>query len=375
MPYGVNEKVFLITNDNMKVNEITFLLVVIAFLVSCTVNNNTVDELFIKGQMVNINENEGKDITCVFGNRAYARDRKANVYSGELSVEKLMRYDRLFESGHGHNEFGMVALSQGYDGSLYILDRPFAGMKLLSLTKIKHVDEISCVKNQTEWERYDLDKLPSFFTCGDTFEVLSDSTILVTGTPADDLKHVLSIVDFKNQTVTPLNYWPDDDIPDKSINDKLIVYTEYTGIEGNGKGRFLYWNNSGLLAFIFTIDGKKMNILKNIYNEHLPIPDVDKTPSTERVFCCSNSDRIYLLYLNCNEKGEKIEKFDMKDPFPMGNIVEVYNWNGEKLNVIHLDRFGRNIYISGEGKTLYLYTSYMNDENQYMYSYDLSSLK
>lgn len=359
----------------MKVNEITFLLVVIAFLVSCTVNNNTVDELFIKGQMVNINENEGKDITWVFGNRAYARDRKANVYSGELSVEKLMRYDRLFESGHGHNEFGMVALSQGYDGSLYILDRPFAGMKLLSLTKIKHVDEISCVKNQTEWERYDLDKLPSFFTCGDTFEVLSDSTILVTGTPADDLKHVLSIVDFKNQTVTPLNYWPDDDIPDKSINDKLIVYTEYTGIEGNGKGRFLYWNNSGLLAFIFTIDGKKMNILKNIYNEHLPIPDVDKTPSTERVFCCSNSDRIYLLYLNCNEKGEKIEKFDIKDPFPMGNIVEVYNWNGEKLNVIHLDRFGRNIYISGEGKTLYLYTSYMNDENQYMYSYDLSSLK
>ena len=66
----------------------------------------------------------------------------------------------------------------------------------------------------------------------------------------------------------------------------------------------------------------------------------------------------------------------MKDPFPMGNIVEVYDWNGVKRQIIDLDKYGRMIMLSKDSKTLYLYSDYMIDRNDtYIYSYDLSFLK
>ena len=66
----------------------------------------------------------------------------------------------------------------------------------------------------------------------------------------------------------------------------------------------------------------------------------------------------------------------MKDPFPWGNTVEVYDWDGVKQHIIHLDKLGQEIMISNDGKTLYLYSDYMQDgSDSYIYSYDLSSLK
>ena len=348
----------------------------IASLFSCSDKKIAVDEVSIEGQMVNIEDNEGKDVVWLLKDKIYARDYKFNIYSGELTKTQWKKSEMTFVSGHGHNEFGVLALSQGNDGILYVLDRPIKGDKLLSLTKVPHTDSITAIKDWTKWEKYDLSRLPSFYFMGDNFEVLSDSTILVTGAPADDLKHVLSIVDFKNQTVTPLDYWPDDDTPDNSNFDKLNVYASGTGIKGNGKGKFLYWNNSGKLAFLFTVDGARMNILSYLYNERLPIPDVDKTPSTERICGCSNNDRIYLLYKDSNSKGEKMEKFSMKDPYPMGNTVEVYDWDGVKQQVIHLDKFGKSIMLSEDSKTLFLYSEWMADGSEpYIYSYDLNTLK
>lgn len=114
-----------------------------------------------------------------------------------------------------------------------------------------------------------------------------------------------------------------------------------------------------------------------MYNEeHLPLPTSGEAPLIERICGCSNNDRIYLLYKDSNCKGEKKEKWDMKDPFPMGNTVEVYDWDGVKQQVIHLDKFGQSIKLSEDGKTLYLYSGWMsNGSDSYIYSYDLSSLK
>ena len=211
-----------------------------------------------------------------------------------------------------------------------------------------------------------------FWLCGDQFVILSDSTILTIGTPKDDIHHIFSVVNFKNQTFTPLDYWPNDSTPEVLDEEKLIVYTQGSGINGNGKDRFLYWDDSGKFAFIFTIDGTKMNILNHIYSDRLPIA---KTPPLERIHCCADNDRIYLLYKHSNSKGEIMEEFDMKDPFPWGNTVEVYDWDGVKQRVIHLDRLGQEIMLSKDSKTLYLYSGYPQDgSDPYIYSYDLSSL-
>ena len=359
----------------MKTKYFIISLIAIISLFSCSDKNSMVTEVSLEGQLVKMDINEDKWPMWLLGDNIYAKDHGFNLWRGKLKTTEWQKADTVFVCGHGHNEFGYMILSQDNYGALYVLDLPIDGDILVSLTKIQKPDNIDTVKDPTNWEKYNLRQLPSFMQIGDTFVVLSDSTILVTGAPANDMHHVLAVINFKNQTVTPLDYWPDDDTPENLTEQKWYTYTSGSGIKSNGKDRFLYWDDSGKHAFIFTIDGPKTNILNYIYSDRLPIPGIAKTPPLERIHCCADNDRIYLLYMNSNSKGEKMEKFDRKDPFPMGNTVEVYDWDGVKQQVIHLDKFGRVIMLSKDSKTLYLYSEDMNDESDpYIYSYDLSTL-
>ena len=341
----------------MKKKSILFLcLIGLASFMSCSDKSSAEFEVSLEGQLVKTDANK--------------------VYSGKLTRTEWQKAEKVLVHGHGQNEFGDMVLSQDDDGALYVIDHPFeddmASFLLTSLTKIKQTENSTAIKDPNNWERYDLSKMP-FWLCGDQFVILSDSTILTIGTPKDDIHHIFSVVNFKNQTFTPLDYWPNDSTPEVLDEEKLIVYTQGSGINGNGKDRFLYWDDSGKFAFIFTIDGTKMNILNHIYSDRLPIA---KTPPLERIHCCADNDRIYLLYKHSNSKGEIMEKLDMKDPFPWGNTVEVYDWDGIKQRVIHLDRLGQEIMLSKDSKTLYLYSAFIDDETEpYIYSYDLSFLK
>lgn len=360
----------------MKIKKIFLSLIIISPLISCSDKNAELNVVPLDGQIVKIDSvNMAMRPMWLLGDKLYGKDN-FNLVSGKLTKTEWQKAEKILEAGHGHNEFGMVALSQDKDGTIYVLDRPFQGQKLLSLTKIQNSDSIAAIKDQTKWEKYDLGKLPPFFQCADNFEVLSDSTILVTGAPIKDLSHLFSIINFKKQTVIPLDYWPDDGTPETQVNEKFVVYTSGCDVEGNGKGRFLYWDDSGKVAFIFTIDGTKVNILNQIYSDPLPTPSSGKTPLTERICCCSDNERIYLLYKDSNSNGEKLEKFDKTDPFPMGNTIEIYDWDGVKQQIIQLDKYGKVIMLSEDSKTLYLYSEYMNDgSDPYIYSYDLSSIK
>ena len=360
----------------MKIKKKILLTIAVVSLYSCSDKYGTINEIFLNGQKVKTDINEGKMPIWMFSDRIYARDTAYNICSGILTKTKWHKAEKILSSGHGHNEFGMIALAQDNMETLYVLDRPWEGSILLSLTKILHTDKSEKVKDPQYWEKYELRKLPPFVQFSDNFEVLSDSTIIVPGAPSNDMNHLFSIINFKNQTLVPLDYWPDNDTPYDQRNEKLLVYTEGCDIKSNGKGRFLYWDNSGRVASIFSIDKTDINVVSHIYNDVLPTPSSGKTPLTERVYCCSDSSNIYLLYKDSNCKGEKLEKFDKTDPFPMGNTIEIYDWDGVKRQIIRLDKYGRVIMLSKDSKTLYLYSEYMNDgSDPYIYSYDLSSIK
>lgn len=343
----------------------------VTLLCSCSKHNNVTNEESLKGNIVTPNsKNEGKWPLYLFGDVLYAVD-KDNVVAGELNKNAWQRADPIFLIGHGHNEFGRVVLSQDNDGTLYVLNRPFEGNQLLGLTKIPHAENLDIVKDETKWEKYDLGQMPALMFDGRNFVVLSDSSILVTGAPAEDMCHVFSIIDFKNQTVTPLDYWPDDGSPSEHISQKLMRYTYECGLLGNGKGKFLYWNGWGMLAFIFTIDGTKTNILNYMYSD--PFPFKEK-PTTERIACCADNNRIYLLLRDSDGRGKKLDKYEY--PFIFGNTIEVYDWDGVKQQVINLDYYGQSIMISKDGNTLYLLTEYSEEiEEPHIYSYDLSAIK
>ena len=364
----------------MKKKSILFLcLIGLTSFMSCSDKSSAEFEVSLEGQLVRTDVNKGKWPKWMFGDEICSWDRDRNLYLSKLTRTEWQKAEKILVHGHGQNEFGDMVLSQDNDGVLYVLDHPFEGdmgsLALTSLTKIQKTDNIATMKDPNNWEKYDLSEMP-FLLCGDRFEVLSDSTLLTVGTSKDDIRHIFSVINFKNQAFTPLDYWPNDSTPEVSDHEKLMVYTHGSGIKGNGKDRFLYWDDSGKLAFIFTIDGTKTNILNSIYSDPLPIPGIAKTPSTERIHCCTDNDRIYLLYKHSNRKGEIMEEYDMKEPFPWGNTVEVYNWDGVKQHIIHLDKFGQEIMLSQDGKTLYLYSDFIDDETEpYIYSYDLSFLK
>ena len=360
----------------MKKTIITMMLALVT-MAGCVDKSSAEFEVSLEGQLVKIDVNKGKWPKWMFGDDICSWDRNGNLYLSKLTRTEWQKAEKVLVHGHGQNEFGDMVLSQDDDGTLYVIDcymedNMVYRNKLIALTKIQHPDNLAAIKNPDNWEKYDLSKMPPFELCGDRFVILSDSTILTVGTPLDDMHHIFSILNFKKQTVTPLDYWPNDSTPEVLDEEKLMVYTKGSGIKGNGKDRFLYWDDSGKFAFIFTIDGTKMNILNHIYSDRLPIA---KTPPLERIHCCADNDRIYLLYKHSNSKGEIMEEFDMKDPFPWGNTVEVYDWDGVKQRVIHLDRLGQEIMLSKDSKTLYLYSGYPQDgSDPYIYSYDLSSL-
>ena len=286
----------------MKKKTIITMMLALVTMAGCIDKGGADFEVSLEGQLVKTDVNKGKWPKWMLGDNIYAIDHDMSIYSSKLTSTEWQKAEKVFVHGHGQNEFGDVVLSKDDDGALYVIDHPFEGdmgsLAMTSLTKIKQADNIAAIKDPNNWERYDLSKMP-FWLCGDQFEVLSDSTV-------------------------------NDSTPEVLDEEKLMVYTSGSSIKGNGKDRFLYWDDSGKLAFIFTIDGTKTNILNHIYSDRLPIPGIAKTPSLERIHCCADNDRIYLLYRHYTVKGEIMEKFDMKDPFPWGNTVEVYTSWGKR---------------------------------------------
>lgn len=349
-----------------------YILLLITLFFSCS-EYATVNEAFLTGHVVKIDSgniaNKPQWPMFLYGDVLYSLNMDFDYSAGKLTKNEWQKAENLLTSGHGHNEFGHMIISRDDAGTLFVLNRPRQGeSKLLSLTKIPHADSIAAVKDQTRWEKYDLCQTPSFWHSGNSFAVLSDSSILVTGAPIQELSHVFSIIDYKNQKIIPLEYWPDDGSPSDNIT-KTRRYIEDCSLLGNGKGKFLYRNNWGKMAFIFTINETKVNILSDLYS----VPFTEK-PTTERLACCADNDKIYLLLRDSDGRGKKLDKY--KGQFIFGNIVEVYDWNGEKQQVIHLDYYGQSLAISEDGKTLYIFSDYSDDTPEpLIYSYDLSSIK
>lgn len=334
----------------------------------CACSEQNVDgEFFLRGQEVKFDSaNENLWPKFLYGQTMFAWSDDNSIHAGKITEKEWQKAERI--SGAGvNNDLEGLDFSEGNNGELFVLNTPMVGLFdtncFKSFIKIQNADNIADIMDRTKWDTYDLKKVLGFG--GGSFVTLSDTTILVLGMFKDDLKRVYSIIDIKNQKLTPLDYCPEG----KDLSDEDICMLYLTGkILGNGKGRMLYYNRSRKLAYIFNIEGTKVNILKDLYS-YTFVP----APGTECLGCCANSDRIYLLVRDTNIKGEKCNE---DDRFRYGNTVEVYDWDGVKHQVIHLDNYYREIMLSGDGNTLFLHPGMTGDIiKPALYSYDISNLK
>lgn len=276
----------------------------------------------------------------------------------------------------------------GSDNSLLRLDTEFGTRHLQKLTVVPNSKSIEALNDSLSWIRYDLSKLPELSYGSSNFVLTPDSMLLVGGFPKSDEKHILTIVDFKNNKLIPLDYWPDDGINDVPDIFKSDVYVDNSDIFGNGQGHYLYKGYDRRNAFIFTIDNDKVKIVKSLYAKY---PKYTVTPPPYlmlkgieygmwRMECTVNNQHIALLLTDSDINGTKykeiytLEEGRDLSPYIYGNVVELYDWDGNKQKVIYLDHYGSSIIVSDDGKKLLLFADDYIKNIHKIWSYDLSDI-
>ncbi|MBQ4450649.1 MAG: TlpA family protein disulfide reductase [Prevotella sp.] len=333
----------------------------------------SVNEISLKGKRVQIpKEHIDKHIWFSINDIAVMSGNPKNLST--LTPEKMEGLEPISSPG----EFECPHISKGMDNSLMIINTPMAGSGLTSLTVIKQPNNIEAIKDKSRWQQYPLQDIGPFRLGSTSFAQVSNSSILVAGAPFEEnINNLFSIIDYQKQKVTTLKYWPKDGIKCPAMP-KHALYVDNCKIFGNGNGRFVYQCEWSRLAFIFSIEGKNVNILKELYSQYPEYSSEDgmnfsmtqEQMKTELLSCIANNDRIYFLLKDSDRKGNKLSK---SAPYIYGNTIEEYDWEGNKLRVINLNHYGRQILLSGDNKTLYLLTQdYGDNQVPKIWAYDLS---
>ncbi len=368
---------------SMRVKNFFLICAFLGIVISCSIgsDNNTVDVICLKAQAIDADTaNNNMYTRCIVGNICISREiyGKEDFYGSIIENGKESAPELIFRTGHGRNEFGnMVVLGRKENNSLLILDNPSARPK--SLTTISEMDSIESIKNTKKWETSSLTELMPFRYTGENFYSITDSTILVAGAPWHNIGHIFSIIDYKNKSVLPLKFWPEDDIKIDSLV-KHSIYTNHSYIFGNGNGRYLYKCGAERFAFIFEIEGDKVNVVKNLYTVYPNYYTQDKqnfkykSRKAEELKATVDNKNIYILLTEYDKDGVKREEWR---PDIYGNIIEVYDWDGNKQKEIQLDHYGQRIILSDDHNKIYLFSDdYFGDEfNPEIWVYDLRDLR
>lgn len=365
-------------------NKYTIYFLLSLITISCSDKNDVpVEELQLSGIAIDIDSSSiFRQPQIILGDNVITMETfgKKNGQVGFLKDNKLGKTDSLFEVGKGHNEFTYIKFAKGVDNSLLLLD---GTIRSFSMTVIPNAQNIDSLKNKSNWKRYSLKNMESVLTQGSNFYTMSDSTILMCATPDKYYGHIMSIIDYKNQTCQPLDFWPDDGIEIDSLV-KCRVYTGNSEIYGNGKSRYLYnLYNDGLYTFIFSIDNNKVNVVKDLYTKypiyktanHMDI--IRESIIPEKITCEASDKYIYLMHLDSDKEGNKIDKDVRRHQTLNSNTIDVYDWDGNLLKRLKLDHYGARLMLSDDNSILYLLTdSYWDgDVNPQIWSYDLTGIE
>lgn len=359
-------------------NKIIFFVLLLVAFNSCTSNQKKVHQYVkLNGEHVFIDSTfYGSTPQLLCGNLLFSKSNNNSEHClvCSLSKDSLSNPHGVFRKGNGADEFHNIALSQGENASLYIVDYPNSGNQLLYLTLIRKTEDIASIKDSQSWERFSLLNLSPFRSVFDTFVSLSDSTILVPGAPYNNIGHILSVINFKKQTIVPLNYWPNDGISCDSLA-KHSVYTDNCRLYTNGERHFLYLCGEERFAFIFTFDGSSLNVVKELYSEKPQYTGAGQgnyaieNRTGKRLKIEVNESHIYAFLIEKDRDGTLAKDYRTSI---YGNIVEIYDWEGNLEKTLELDHFGKNIKVTKEDEILYLFTDKKNSGDQEIWGYDLS---
>ena len=310
------------------------------------------------------------DILISASNEFYGDNIKDNKWVEGEVIPKIGSSDGII---HQH-------LAKGPDKSFIRIESLSMGGAMKKMIIVPNTSSVSAFKDESTWRTFDLQGLPSLSYANNGVAILSDSTMLIPAFTGQNTKNIFAIVDFKNKKFTPLDYWPDDGIDSVSDYAKSSYYTENCELETNGKGRFFYRAGYSNNAFVFAIDNDKVNIVKHLHVDHPKYFSPDgynfiPRLRNEKIKSATNNQNIALILQDADKSGAKISKRKISRPSYFGNIVELYDWDGNKKHTLYLDHYGQRIFLSDDSKKLYL--TWCNDrtgEDSQIWVYDLTNL-
>lgn len=289
-----------------------------------------------------------------------------------LSENKILESKPILNIGNGPFEFHEISLTKK-GNSIFVLDGEITGNKLNSLTEIPLSNNKDSITSPSSWKIFTLKDISSLRYASNSYVVLSDSTLLLPGAPFTEIGHLFSIIDYKKQKIKTLDFWPSDDVDCDSLV-KHSVYTDNCKIFSNEKGHYLYVCGEERFAFIFTIDNRKINILKELYNVYPNYKDVGngnynlEKRSPKRLKADVNNEHIFTFLIEQDIEGNSVDDSRLAR---FGNTIEVYNWEGEHIKTIKLDHFGKNIKIFNDNKCLLLFSENPNTGDPEIWKYDI----
>lgn len=219
-----------------------------------------------------------------------------------------------------------------------------------------------------------IDSIVGRIKCSDLSIVpLSDDSIFFIGGDFNDLHQIFSILDVRNKKLTPLDFWPDDGFRGKDFI-KANIYSDNARLFTNNKGKYAYSTGPNRNAFIFTIEGKHVNIIKTLYDNPIKYEESKDganykyKPDSERLRMKATLDAIYFLMIDKDGSGA-FAKNSATSKY--GDIVLKYDWDGNLLKKYHLDRVVFGINITDNDSTLYCQTEDPETGETLMYRYSL----
>lgn len=342
-------------------------LLAVSFCVACQDKVHEVVEL--KGKPVLMDSvYTGLWPVMIHENILFSRtgSREYGYIANSLTNDRLGASRNVFRLGNGHDEFHNVAIAEGQDSSMELIDYAGFGNKLLSLTVIENAKSMDSVSDPKAWKRYPLTNTPAARCIFESFVPVSDAKVLIPGSPYHDIAHVLSVVDFKAQTLVPLDYWPDDGVKGDDLA-KHSVYTDNCRIFGNNENRYLYKCGEERFAFIFSIDNQKVCIDKELYSVFPKYECENGNYSLNRsgksMYMDANPENIYALLLDNKIVGNAL--------ISAGDTVEVFDWEGNLIRTLQLDRKGGIIKVDKENQILYLFSNNPETGEQEIRMYSL----
>lgn len=284
--------------------------------------------------------------------------------------DSLLKKCDAFFKGRSRDEFDAVSVALTPNRDLGVLNCSSNGNQLLSFSIVAKEDYLKW--DFAKCNRFSLTKLPSLRYVSNSFQVLDDSDILIPGAPYAQIGHIFSVIDYKKNAIKVLDFWPKDNFIGDSLS-KHSVYTDNSMIF-ESKNKFLYLCGWERYAFIFSIDKNKVNVESELFSV---LPKYKEAPygnyellenSGKRLGADANDDAICFLMVEKNLYGKKPKNY-MESQY--GNEVQVYDWNGNPIRRLLLDKVGSSIKLSVDKKKLYLFTENPQTKNEEIWEYDL----